>query len=74
MVDHVGIETRKALAAKFFFDGKMQEFLGYIELGNPKGIELSRAELHELLDVQLDALQRTHYEIRKEAERARRRR
>ena len=68
------IEEQNALAAKFFFDGKMQEFLGYLELGNEAGVKLSREEMHELLDIQLNALKNAHAAIKREADHARRRR
>lgn len=66
------VAMRQANAATAFIEGKMQEFFGYLELGNVEGIERVRVEMHALVDVRLDALQSAHKEIQREMEVAKR--
>lgn len=66
------LSLRKTLASQAFLEGKKQEFLGFLEIGAAKELDRVRAEMHALLDSQLDAIQEMHTEYQKEQQYARR--
>ena len=63
---------RKVAANKMFLEGKVQEFMGYLELGHAPGVETSREQVHALTDVYLDSLQDVHTIAQEDASRERR--
>jgi hypothetical protein len=47
--------SQKGVAAKTLMDAKMAEFIGWAQAGSRSDMDRARAEIHEFMDMHLDA-------------------